>query len=129
MDQGAQPRNRDSDRLLYSRMKYPIRGHLNCKNWWGSAFWWNRGGVKFWKKTNFIITIRYEILTFSSVGPFFEEGGGGLENLGQKLKFKGFFQLRSPLTQFILIFFSNKSLKTLWTMLVLLKLSLKLNNF
>ena len=29
------------------------------------------------KKPNFIITIRYEIPTFSSVGPFFEEGGGG----------------------------------------------------
>ena len=38
------------------------------------------------KKLNFIITIRYEIPTFSSVGPFFEEGGGGLENFGQKLK-------------------------------------------
>ena len=38
----------------------------------------------------------FEIL-FSSVGPFFEEWGGGLENFGQKLKFFGFFQLRSPL--------------------------------
>ena len=34
------------------------------------------GGVKFRKKTNFIITIRYEIPTFSLVGPFFEEGEG-----------------------------------------------------
>ena len=34
---------------------------------------------------------------FSSVGPFFEKGGGGQENFGQKLKFLGFFQLRSPL--------------------------------
>ena len=31
--------------------------------------------VKDLKKPNFIITIRYEIPTFSSVGPFFEEGG------------------------------------------------------
>ena len=75
-----------------------LRGHLNCKNRWGSAFWWNRGGFEISKKLNFIITIRYEIPTFSSVGPFFEEGGGGLENFGQKLKFLGFFQLRSPLT-------------------------------
>ena len=57
------------------------------------------GGLKFFKKPNFIITIRYEILMFLSVGPFFEEGGGGgLENFGHKLKFLGFFQLRSPLT-------------------------------
>ena len=54
------------------------------------------------EKPNFIITIRYEIPTFSSVGPFFKEGGGGgLENFGQKLKFLGFFQLRSPLSQFL----------------------------
>ena len=44
--------------------------------------------VEISKKSNFIITIRYEIPTFSSVGPFFEEGGvGGPENFGQKLKF------------------------------------------
>ena len=35
------------------------------------------GGVEVSKKPNFRITIRYEIPTFSSVGPFFEEGGGG----------------------------------------------------
>ena len=29
------------------------------------------------KKPNFISTIRYEIPTFLSVGPFFEEGGRG----------------------------------------------------
>ena len=63
------------------------RGHLNCKNRWGSAFLWNRGGFEISKKPNFRITIRYEIPTFSSVGPFFEEGGRGLENFGQKLKF------------------------------------------
>ena len=33
-------------------------------------------GVEILKKTNFIITIRYEIPSFSSVGPFFEEGRG-----------------------------------------------------
>ena len=45
-------------------------------------------GFETLKKPNFIITIRYEIPTFSSVGPFFEEGGGGgPENFGQKLKF------------------------------------------
>ena len=31
-------------------------------------------GGRFQKKPNFIITIRYEIPTFSSVGPFFKEG-------------------------------------------------------
>ena len=36
------------------------------------------GGVEISKKPNFIITIRYEIPTFSSVGPFFEEGGEGV---------------------------------------------------
>ena len=45
------------------------------------------GGVEISKKKNFIITIRYEMPTFSSVGPFFEEGGEGAENFGQKLKF------------------------------------------
>ena len=44
------------------------------------------GGVEIWKKQT-LFTIRYEIPTFSSVGPFFEEGGGDLENFGQKLKF------------------------------------------
>ena len=57
------------------------------------------GVVETLKKPNFIITIRYEIPTFSSVGPFFKEGGGGRENFGQKLKFFGFFQLRSPLRE------------------------------
>ena len=33
-------------------------------------------GVEILKKTNFIITIIYEIPSFSSVGPFFEEGRG-----------------------------------------------------
>ena len=32
-------------------------------------------GVEISKKTNFIITIRYEIPSFLSVGPFFKEGG------------------------------------------------------
>ena len=34
---------------------------------------------------------------FLRLGPFSKRGGGGLENFGQKLKFLGFFQLRSPL--------------------------------
>ena len=33
-------------------------------------------GVEILKKTNFTITIRYKIPSFSSVGPFFEEGRG-----------------------------------------------------
>ena len=43
-------------------------------------------GVEILKKQT-LFTIRYEIPTFLSVGPFFEEGGGDLENFGQKLKF------------------------------------------
>ena len=34
-------------------------------------------GFETLKKPNFIITIKYEIPTFSSVVPFFEEGGRG----------------------------------------------------
>ena len=45
------------------------------------------GGVEILKNMNFIIAIRYEIPTFFSVRPFFKEGGRGLENFGQKLKF------------------------------------------
>ena len=45
------------------------------------------------KKTNFILTIRYEIPTFLSVGPFFKEGGGGLENFGQKLNLFWIFSI------------------------------------
>ena len=39
------------------------------------------------KKLNFIITIKYKIMTFLSVGHFFGGGEGGLEEFGQKLKF------------------------------------------
>ena len=35
------------------------------------------GGLEILKELNFIITIRYKIPTFSSVGPFFKEGGRG----------------------------------------------------
>ena len=68
-----------------------LRGHLNCKNRWGLAFWGNRGGgQKFWKK-NFIITIRYEIPTFLSVGPFFEEGGRGSRKFRPEAEILGIF--------------------------------------
>ena len=50
-----------------------------------------KGGGEILKKLNFIITIRYKIIMFSSVGPFFEEGGRGPENFGQKLNFSDFF--------------------------------------
>ena len=45
------------------------------------------GGLEISKKPNFIITIRYEIPTFSSVWPFSKRGGGGPENFSQKLIF------------------------------------------
>ena len=71
----------------------PIRGHLNCKNRWGSAFWWNRGGLKISKKPNFIITIRYEIPTFSSVGPFSKRGGRGSRKFWPEAEILGFFSI------------------------------------
>ena len=37
--------------------------------------------------------LTYTTLTFLLVGPFFEEGGRGLENFGQKLKILGFFSI------------------------------------
>ena len=72
-----------------------LRGYLNCKNRWGSAFWWNRGGgaLKFRKKPNFIITIRDEIPTFSSVGPFFEEGGRGSRKFRPIAEILGIFSI------------------------------------
>ena len=41
--------------------------------------------------------MKYELPMFLLVRPFFEEEGDGLEYFGQKLKFLGIFQLRSPL--------------------------------
>ena len=42
------------------------------------------------KKPNFMITFRYKILTFLSVGPFFEEGVGGPEMSARSKNFKDF---------------------------------------
>ena len=41
-------------------------------------------GFETLKKMNFIITIRYEIPTFSSVGPFFEDGGEGVQKMSAR---------------------------------------------
>ena len=46
--------------------------------------WLAKGGGEISKKPNFIITIRYEIPTFSSVGPFFEEGGEGVQKISAR---------------------------------------------
>ena len=48
-------------------------------------------GFETLKKPNFIITIRYEIPTFSSVGPFFEEGGGGSRKFRPEAEILGIF--------------------------------------
>ena len=45
------------------------------------------------KKPNFIITIRYEIPTFSSVGPFFEEGGEGSRKFRPEAEILGIFSI------------------------------------
>ena len=45
------------------------------------------------KKTNFIITIRYEIPTFPSVGPFFEEGGRGSRKFQPEAEIFGIFSI------------------------------------
>ena len=49
------------------------------------------------------------------VEPFFEEGGGGLENFGQKLKYREFFNWGRPLIvntrQYFVVNFENNCLK------------------
>ena len=49
--------------------------------------------VEISKKTNFIITIRSEIPTFSSVGPFFEEGGRGSRKFWPEAEIFGIFSI------------------------------------
>ena len=43
--------------------------------------------IYYFEKTELMVTFRYKIPMFLLVGPFFKEGGGGLEIFGQKLKF------------------------------------------
>ena len=50
-------------------------------------------GFETLKKPNFIITIRYEIPTFSSVGPFFEEGGEGSRKFRPEAEIFGIFSI------------------------------------
>ena len=45
------------------------------------------------KKPNFTITIRYEIPTFSSVEPFFEEGGRGSRKVRPETELFGIFSI------------------------------------
>ena len=51
------------------------------------------GGVGTSKKPNFIITIRYKIPTFVSVGPFFEEGGRGSRKFRREAEILGIFSI------------------------------------
>ena len=51
------------------------------------------GGFKILKKLNFIIPIRYEIPTFSLVGPFFEEGGRGSRKFRPEAEILGIFSI------------------------------------
>ena len=51
------------------------------------------GGFEISKKPNFIITIRYEIQTFSSVGPFFEKGGRGSRKFWPEAEIFGIFSI------------------------------------
>ena len=51
------------------------------------------GGFETLNKLNFIITIRYEIPTFSSVGPFFEEGGEGSIKFWPEAEILGIFSI------------------------------------
>ena len=44
-------------------------------------------------KKKFIITIRYEIPMFSSVGPFFEEGGRGSRKFRPEAEIFGIFSI------------------------------------
>ena len=52
-----------------------------------------RNRVNFQPSTNFIITIRYEIPTFSSVGPFFAEGGRGSRKFRPEAEIFGIFSI------------------------------------
>ena len=49
------------------------------------------GGFEISNKPNFIITIRYEIPTFSLVGPFFEEEGRGSRKFRPEAEILGIF--------------------------------------
>ena len=51
------------------------------------------GGFDILKKPNFTITIRYEIPTFSSVEPFFEEGGRGSRKVRPETELFGIFSI------------------------------------
>ena len=56
------------------------------------------GGVEISKKPNFIITIRYKIPIFLSVGPFFEEGGRESRKFRPEAEiFSDFFNWGRPL--------------------------------
>ena len=50
-------------------------------------------GFETLKKPNFIITIRYKIPTFSSVGPFYEEGGRGSRKFRPEAEILGIFSM------------------------------------
>ena len=49
------------------------------------------GGVRNFEKKNFIITIRYKIQMFLSVGPIFEEGGRGSKKFHPEAEIFGIF--------------------------------------
>ena len=51
------------------------------------------GGFEVSKTPNFIITIRYEIPMFSSVWPFFEEGGRGSRKFRPETEIFGIFSI------------------------------------
>ena len=55
------------------------------------------GGLKFWKKTNFTITIRYKKLPFLSVGPFIEDRVGVYKISARSWNFKDYFNWGAPL--------------------------------
>ena len=50
-------------------------------------------GFEISEKPNFIITIRYEILTFLSVGPSFKEGGRGSRKFWPEAEILGIFSI------------------------------------
>ena len=59
------------------------------------GFWINRGeGFEILIKTNFVITIMSKIQIFSSLGPFFEEGGGVSKISARSWNFIDFLKLR-----------------------------------
>ena len=69
-------------------------------------------GFEILKEPNFIITIKYEIPTLSSVGPFFEEGGEGSRKFRPEAEIFWIFSIE--VAPYLIRDTNKKMLKTLY---------------